>query len=66
MSDTSDVDRLVARCTACGALFAAWRSNDGQIVPMGTRRACTTCGGDEFVPATAADYPSGDEAEGDD
>lgn len=41
------MDRMVARCGGCGAIFVAGRRGDGELYPLGREGSC--CGDPELV-----------------
>lgn len=56
MSDGDEHTRVVGICDGCGAAFAAMRTSDGDLVPMGSRTGCP-CGSTEFSRVDADDVP---------
>lgn len=41
------MDRMVARCGGCGAVFVVGRRDDGELYPLGRDGSC--CGDPELV-----------------
>ena len=46
----SATERLVAACAECGSMYAALKTPDGTIQPIGSRTGCASCGGTVFIP----------------
>lgn len=55
MSDPDDGTRFVGICDGCGAAFAAMETEEGDLIPMGSRTGCP-CGCTEFSRLEPDDF----------
>ena len=51
----SATERLVAACAEGESMYAALKTPDGTIQPIGSRTGCVSCGGRDSIPLSDSD-----------